>query len=392
MSFVLGVLQSIIASFIFAVYGAEKKTASKNAFTERAKNFHSEISPNLLENIIPLRLPNVAKKLHEEIIHNDPITFAYIDLYRGKDITISRSLQTNISNFSVNEKFITWLKDELGKRLTNDPTFSLNSVSTENKLSLSVGSYFETLSTSDIHYFNLIRYFPLKSGVGCYFAYKHSKYVTNWLNALERVSEANMFSHYCASVGCSVLTVLKSSDEQYKYLLKTNSEEKNSAGDRHVVPSFMFQPISKRITEQERELSLELNVIKEYGEELLGMDELEEADTFDALMQNMLENKQLKKLYSLIKNKKAHLEITGFIIDIYRLRPEITFLLIIHDDKFSKNIKTNWETERRSLDMVKLNDDNAYYEILKSTDTPLCSPGVAALINGRSRALSLLGK
>lgn len=390
MSFILGVLQSIIASFIFAIYDAEKKTASKNSFTEKAKNFHSIISPNLLENIIPLRLPKVAKKLHKEKIYDEFITFAYIDLYKGGNITLSYSLQTNINSFSVNEKFINWLRDELGKRLTNDPTFSLNSISIENNLSLSVGNYFQTLSTSDIHYFNLIRYFPVNSEIGGYFAYKYSKYVTDWLNTLEHISEKNMFSHYCASIGCSVLTVLKSSDNQYKYLLKTNSTEKNSAGDRHVVPSFMFQPISKRINEQERELNLELNVIKEYGEELLGMDELEGADTFDALMQIMLKNKYLNELHSLIKNNKAHLEITGFIIDVYRLRPEITFLLIIHDDKFSKNLKTNWETKRRSLDMVKLTDDNAYYDILKSTDTPLCSPGVAALINGRNRALSLL--
>lgn len=212
----------------------------------------------------------------------------------------------------------------------------------------------------------------------------------NWIESLKLVSDSKTFSHYCASIGCSVLTVVKSTDGEYKYLLKTNSDKKNSTVDRHVIPSFMFQPVSNRISEQERELDLELSVIKEYGEELLGMDELESAETIDVLIQKISSNKYSNKLYSLIKNKKAHLEITGFVLDIYRLRPEITFVLVIHDVEFSKNIETNWEAQRKSLEMVKLFDKDAYNEILLSMDNPLCSPAMAALINGRDKAISLL--
>ena len=155
MNFLLGIVQSLIASFIFSLYKTENKTASKLLFEKRAKIFHSEISTNLIHKIIPLLAPSVAEKLHRENLMNKKVIFPYIDLYSQSDLTISRNLQTNINKFPVNEKFIAWLRDELGKRLTNDPTFSLNSISTKNELSLSVGNYFTTLSTSDIHYFNV---------------------------------------------------------------------------------------------------------------------------------------------------------------------------------------------------------------------------------------------
>lgn len=390
MNFIIGIIQSLISSFIFSAYSAEKITASKESFEERARLFYSSISPFLIKSVLPVLAPRVSDKLYKFTHDSRVVICPFILFSSGTDLTISNHLQTNGVNFHENDNFISWLRDKLGKQLTNDPTFTLNSISTQNKLSVSIGNYYSTLSTSDFHYFNLIRYFPVKSKIGTYFAYRHSKYVKGWIESLKLVSESKSFSHYCASIGCSVLTVMKSVDGQYKYLLKSNSAEKNSAHDRHVIPSFMFQPISTRIYEQERELDLELSVIREYGEELLGIDELESAETVDALMNHISKNKLLNEFSSLLKSKQIHLEITGLVLDIYRLRPEITFLLIIHDDKFSRNIKTNWETKKKSLDMVSLHDDDAYHKIIDSQKEPLCPPGLAALINGRNRAIRFL--
>lgn len=91
-----------------------------------------------------------------------------------------------------------------------------------------------------------------------------------------------------------------------------------------------------------------------------------------------------------LKTGKATLEVTGLVLDVFRMRPEITFLLILNDDAYSKNIKTNWETEAKSLEQYCLEDDNSYYELISDIETPLCPPGLAALVNGRNQAIKKL--
>ena len=391
MSFISGVLQSLIASLIFYFLRTESKTRNQAAFKKRSKLFHEKISPYLLNTVLPEMHPDIYKKLYTANVNNYLETFPFIELNPVQKITISKRLQTSKRTFSMNYKLIKWLKEELEKKLTNDPTFIIYGVSSSYELSIGIGDYFSTISTSDIHYLNLIRYFPLNTKYGSYFSYRHGRYVSEWINSLSTVVLDHSYSHYCASIGCSVLTVLKGTDGRYKYLIKKSSSTKGSSSvfEHHVIPSFMFQPSAIRESEQERELDLELSVVREYGEELLGMSELERPETVDVLLEKIRNNTLLNNLQNKIKNGEVILRKTGFIMDIYRLRPEITFLLIISDDDYSKNIRTNWEIEKHSLDLIRLDDDDTYFELLKSSKTPLCAPGVAALIYGRNLALEM---
>jgi hypothetical protein len=152
----------------------------------------------------------------------------------------------------------------------------------------------------------------------------------------------------------------------------------------------MLQPISSRPREQERELDFSLNVLREYGEELLGLEELENSETADVLIKHIESNKYLRKLRKQIEDGDALLEVTGLVLDVFRLRPEVTFLLVLKDDCYAKNLKTNWEAQAKSLDLIELNDESAFYDLIEDMNNPLCAPGLAALINGRERAIKYL--
>jgi len=391
MNFLLGILQSLVANAIFSLYGTRRKTRSKDAFEKRAKQFHKDISPHLLNDIIPTIAPELKKFFYELPYGRELILLPFIDISPKDGIVMPSYLQTSKKRINENSEFLSWLQNDLKKKLCNNATYTVDGISSNSELSIGIGDYFSTLCTSDIHYFNLIRYFPLKYKPGVYFSYRHGKYVNAWLKSLRSIVLDNNYSHYCASIGCSVLTVVKSLDGKYKYLIKNNSIDKgSSAFERHVIPSFMFQPISRRIHEQERELDLKLSVIREYGEELLGLEEFESAESVDVLLGHIQRNKLLSKLRDNIEKGEAILVRTGFVLDAYRLRPEITFLLIIHDDEYSTNIMTNWETEPYSLDYIELEDDESYFELVSASEAPLCGPGLAALINGRGLAVDLL--
>ncbi|MDH3997961.1 MAG: hypothetical protein OET90_03880 [Desulfuromonadales bacterium] len=390
LTFISGVCQSIAASALFSLYKSEKAGQTKAAFDKRVELFHSKISPHLIEHVIPNLSQKIADELHKETIGDKKITCPFFYVINSNELAISSDLRTNINHFPINENFIRWFKVELKKRADNKPTFCLNGISSKNELSLCISDYYSTLSTSDIHYFNLIKYFPIESKLWSSFAYKHSKYVGEWIASLNKIIDSKSFSHYAASVGCAVMTVLKGIDGKYKYLLKMNSDKKNSAKERHVIPSFMFQPIADRPYEQERELDLQLAVVREYGEELLEIKEMESAESVDSLLHNITKHPLLNKLKDSIEDKSVFLEATGLIVDIYRLRPEITLLLILDEDDYSKQLNTNWETEERTLDHIDLYDDDSFYEIITSKTSPIAPPGLAALINGRKKAIEII--
>lgn len=392
MNFILGIIQSIISSFLFNWFGTERKSRSKDAFQERTKLFHEKISPYLLDFVISEMAPDLKNKLVSFSHKGQSKLLPFVDLASDKDIKISDHLHTTKKKYKTDNELIDWLKNVLEKNVYDSPTFTVDGISSNSVISVGIGSYFANLSTSDIHYYNLIRYFPLNAKRGAYFSYRHGKYVSRWLESLREITLNNNYNHYCASIACSVLTVVKSSDGKYKYVIKENSTSKGSSAlDRHVVPSFMFQPISNRLSEQERELDLRLSVYREFGEELLGLKELESAVSVDALLAHIQSNSLLAKLISDVETGDATIEKTGFILDVYRLRPEFTFLLIINDDKYSEALTANWEMEQGApLDFVELHDIEAYKELIFANKTPLCAPGLAALINGRDRALELL--
>lgn len=386
------VFASLIANVISVVYGVEKKTRGKASFENRSQRFHSDISPYLLEKVLPERVPKTSKKLEKIETPEGRKTLPYINLIKGEGLSLGRHLATDIRKKHHDSSLLSWLTKELGKKVTNNPTFTIQSISSTGEISAGISDYFSTLSTCDKHYLDLIRYFPDQEKIGSFFAYRHKKQTTAWLESLSKIVTRNSFRHYHASIGCSVFTVMKSSDGRYKYPIKLNAKEKGSGvSDRHVLPSFMLQPISNsHVLEQQRELDFTINVLREYGEELLGVPELETAETADVMFDYISNNPLLHRLHKQLQNGEAKLVVTGLVLDVFRLRPEVTFLLILNDDIYSKKLKTNWETEERSLEMFELHDTSAYWNLVCDSHEPLCAPGLAALINGRQRAIEYL--
>lgn len=381
---------SLIANAVSTAFDADRKTRPAESFERRAKKFHSHIAPMLLNKIIPEKSLYCYDKLER---YTDSAggrrVLPYIKLADFGEFRLSSDLVETNKLRPKDDKFIGWLKGELGKTVNNNPTFALRSISKTGELIVGVSDYESTVSDCDKCYFDLIRYFPESGKLPYFFSYKNGKSVRSWINRLEKAVKERSFSHYSASIGCSVLTVFKSTDGEYKYWIKKNSNRKGSAAfESHVIPSFMFQPVSSRREEQKRELDLELAIVKEYGEEILGLSELESAPTVDVLLKLIDDNPVLKCLRDHIKNGDAELHATSISLDVFRLRPEITFLLVLHDDLFSSNMELNWESV--SVEPIHLSTDSEYYDVIESVNAPLCPPGIAALVAGRDRALQIL--
>lgn len=70
------------------------------------------------------------------------------------------------------------------------------------------------------------------------------------------------------------------------------------------------------------------------------------------------------------------------IVDAFKLRPELTLLLLVHDDEFMSTVnpRGSWESSKHVY-QYKLNEYKRFIERDKGVPL-LCAPGIAALING----------
>lgn len=388
---------SVLANILTKIAERSMSKDIKALFDEKNKRFNQH-AKDIVDDILIKINPQIEKQLLTRNINREIHQFPVVELKKGKwdngdfrdAVTIQSSLTESIDDSVPDNNFIGFL-EKIGREVYDNPTFRLVDVTDENNLILGGSTFFKTLCASDKLLYEMIWRYPLSRSKIRKLLYKHNRFFLSWKNIINEVIRNHSFHHYSASLGCSVLTVLREDKQSsdYIYLITTSAREKNSVLDRHVIPSFMFEPVSDSFSEQKKELNVEVQVLREFGEEILGVEELSDAKLFAAQDALIRQNPALKDLRKMLSEGRAKLAITGLCLDLFRLRPEITCVLIIEDPLFYKKHRSkfrfNWETER--MEPFRLFDDKAYNNLLLDKEKPLCPPGAAALIYGRDYAI-----
>jgi hypothetical protein len=336
-------------------------------------------------------MPNkiINYKLLREKNGNNEILFPTIIL-TDEEIKISDTMSQVVDSNKTNKDFITELKEKCTKEIWNNPTYRLMKID-HNQLILGQSDYYKTLSTCDIHYYNFMKRNNKMMR-------EDSHEYIQWFTQLENIVNNNQFTEISASMGCSTLLVVKNYlNNQFQYYIVNNSKTKNGNNTKHVIPSFMFQPTKMVIDNNDFKLqsNIVFQVLKEFAEELLGMDELEHINDYQTLHYKMENNKVIKHLKKLLDNEKAVLKVLGVSLDIYRLRPEILTVLVIDDKKFdrlfSEYRKLSWEAstdDLNGLHIINIDDQQKYLDLMFDTNEPLVSPAIACLKLGREYILN----
>lgn len=390
-----------LGKFIVTRYlDSKKKKNPKDEFLKSSKLFYSETSPYLINNVLNSKSKGVFGRLKRLKFEEKYYILPYIDLIDGGNFDVLNSLVDYSLGESESEgesEIISFLKNEMERTLTNNKTFVLREISTDSddtkKLMIGISDYYSTISTSDFYFFELIREFP-HSFVWRFFYVRFGSLIDNWIKLLENVVLRGMFSNYSASIGVSVLTVLNI-DGGFKYnLCKSSNKKATAAGDKHVIPAFMYQPIGND-DNNHRHIDFNFNILREFGEECFDIVELENPVTYHSAVGIINNDLNLKLVREGLESGNILLYKTGLVLDIYRMRPEVTFLLMVLDADLSCEIikkmkKLNWEN--KDLEMHDLMNEREYNDVLgiNKEYSSLCPPGMAALINGRKKALEII--
>ncbi len=170
-----------------------------------------------------------------------------------------------------------------------------------------------------------------------------------------------------AAIGIGTLTVFNDG-ETYRAILAKRSEA--TAFDRnmyHVLPAMMFGPTTANFTEP-GEWSVRHQILRELLEELFGLPETIQPQRWNYFY----EHPALGYLLDLMNSGKAQLCVTGIILNLLTLRPEIGTLLLIHDPAWHARVSaadsdmplvTAEETKGDSVVMAPIATDEAFLSL-----------------------------
>ena len=335
-------------------------------------------------------------KFLRENIDNKEYVFPAINLLSNNsdssELSISSISSLVESTNQIPSDFLNVVKSVM-PNITDNVTFAIDQLNLDrNEITCCLSSYVRALYSCDRFHYQITTQYPGNNGD--LDLYKRSPFLDEWSDHLKEIVLRNNYSTLEASIGCSCLFVYKT-NVGYEYFIGHKSASANGLRDMHVIPSFMFQPISKNKLKYKHELSIKNQILRELGEEVFGYDEYEGNKHSSHIYGQILAAPVIKQIEEMVSSGKAEFIVTGLWLDLYRLRPEITTLFIVHDPEWfnsSFSIKTkigNWEVEKGGLIDVDV-ENSSYHSILNGEIGFMCSPGLAALVNGVKKMKTLI--
>ena len=241
------------------------------------------------------------------------------------------------------------LIEKIGIPIQNRLTYTMIQLDTEDTLRLtcSLGRYFYNLDTCHSREWEILSNLDTLGGLDND-SFKRFDSQLKLRNALHEKVDNPILDGDGRSAAIGVSTLIAYNDNGKMQLWvkrRSRSQVAVHSGLVHVVPSFMFQPVTMYIDD---EFNIRHNIFREYLEEVFDKPEPEAGE--EEVYNYFYCDPRLERLAKLIGMGEAWLLFTGIAVDLLTLRPEIcTMLWIKTSDWF------NYHSRSVSEDRFKLN-------------------------------------
>jgi hypothetical protein len=346
------------------------------------------------------------RKLNGQILHIPVCLISkHVKLAPWKDVPVRRAEDWENSEF-------VRLQRRLGRVIEDNTTFEATKIdvtASHAELTGGLTTYGSCLSSQDALEWELLSKMSelLREGAPYPSEWTKLDELLKKRSTIESLSNQYLLNNagrYNA-IGISTLIVYKDKCGEYKVLLGKRGEQTGAhPGLFHVIPSCMFQP---ELGHPDVEWNVLHSVFKEYGEELFNK----------KLDRNALDpcyfykcwpppptDRCVANLREALEQGKAEFVLTGLVINVLNLRPEICALLLVKDSSWWSEqwsqMRTNWEyvNPQEVYDMygyksTELSLDNIEEEYVKYfgyTAGMWVPPGLAALWLGVDAARAMI--
>jgi len=141
-------------------------------------------------------------------------------------------------------------------------------------------------------------------------------------------------SRRSAAIGIGTLTVFNDKGTYKTILARRSNKTAFDSGMYHVLPAMMFQPTTPEFSHPDHEWSIKHQVLREVLEEMFNMPEQLHNEQWDFFYQHPA----MVYLQALMDSGQAQLYVTGIILNLLTLRPEVSTLLLIRDPEWYTRI------------------------------------------------------
>ncbi|RLA41299.1 MAG: hypothetical protein DRR42_24820, partial [Gammaproteobacteria bacterium] len=299
--------------------------------------------------VSPLRILGKELSLMTRTLDSGDLTIPVCEVSFGDNIELSKieSLVVNRLPNWEESKFVQ-LRNRLSSRSIDDKTlFGLKSIVDNGngiRITGSLTTYGSALATQDAIEWELLTAFAdqiMTNGMDAPFAdIRHS---LDKRETIEERCSGNMFDGSLEHMGLAISTTVVFSRDNGRHGVMFGRRSADTAAHPslfHVIPAGMFQP---ELGEPRNEWNVLHNVLKEYGEELYNNAIDRSASDWKYFYRDwhgvawLLEGLELGH---------CEFQITGLVLNMLNLRPEICSLLLVRNEDWwnrKPTIKTNWE-------------------------------------------------
>lgn len=250
-------------------------------------------------------------------------------------------------DFIVYDKVYLEILKRQGKRMYNGRTYVMDVLEQDNehRLNCSLGYYYDAMATCDVFEWEILPHFSDRE------RFLQQRSTDIFKDIGRQLKLRNQYAEQvCDPVRdgrgrsgmLSISTLIVFHDgKTYRAFLRMRSGKTAAHSDLyHVVPSFIFQPVTGFLRE---EYSTRHNIFREYLEEVFGVPETEHVSG-EIVFDYFYDHARLRQLRKLLNSGGAELFLTGYAMNMLNLRPEICTLLLIRDTSWLKQkIVSNWE-------------------------------------------------
>jgi hypothetical protein len=164
--------------------------------------------------------------------------------------------------------------------------------------------------------------------------------------AKDQTSICRFFNTKVARIGISNLLLFRCDRDHYFPVIGKRASKSMQKGVYDTVSSGFFD-ITSSGSQWEFDFDLPHKVLKEIGEELFGMDLLATPQQGDQFPDWFYKEPFAKDLLTLLKKGSATFNVSGFCVDLIRLIPEITTVLVVNDLSYYKKYHSQFRSSSK---------------------------------------------
>lgn len=297
----------------------------------------------------PLTVAGAPVQMMHRNLHGYSLKIPVFLAWKGRNIVLTPFADDEVYEWPdwKNSDYVR-VRQQLKPILNDDPVYEAQKIWIEHdnlRIEGALGTYGSALSTQDALAWELLQSAANLLG-GTNDRLVFPRLMSRLPMRLEAESQSDNYIlngvGRCNALAISTTIVYKNLSGDYKIMFGKRSADVAAYPHLfHVIPAAMFQPQLGGVND---EWNVKHNVLREYGEELFNLELEKNAWPPNYFYESWPPVSELRKA---IDEGKCNFFVTGFVVDLLNLRPEICTLLLVKDENWwegqLREVRTGWE-------------------------------------------------